>query len=91
MPIREIPRFALIGLTFLGAISRFTHGRYTPAFYRYQVGRAPDDASTRFIPLVDVAVGTLLCLGGTKSVGTLLCVLFQGFGIVSQVRKGGQV
>jgi hypothetical protein len=89
--VREVPRLALIGLTYVGAVSRFTHGRYTPAFYRYQVERAPDDASTQYIPFVDLAVGTLLCFSSTKSFAALLCVAFQGFGIFSQLRKAGQV
>ncbi|KAK4454278.1 hypothetical protein QBC34DRAFT_156157 [Podospora aff. communis PSN243] len=88
---RDLPRAALAALTFLGALSRFTHGRYTPAFYRYQIERAPDDASTRYIPFVDVAVGLLLSFSRTQSVGAFLCVTFQGLGIVLQLRKRGKV
>lgn len=91
--IRGIPRFYLIGLTYLGAFSRFTHGRYTPAFYEYQIAHAPDDESTRLIPVVDATLGTLLLLfgGRMQTLASLLCALFQAIGIVGQLRKGNQV
>ncbi|KAH8904159.1 hypothetical protein BR93DRAFT_971227 [Coniochaeta sp. PMI_546] len=93
LPIREIPRLYLVALCYLGGFSRFTHGRYTPAFYRYQIDHAPDDESTRLIPFVDVTLGTLvLFLGGwPRTVAVLLCGVFQGIGIVQQLRKGRQV
>jgi len=90
--MKELPRLALVGLCYLGAFSRFTHGRYTPAFYQYQIDHAPDDESTRLIPFVDATLGTLILLlgGWTRTVAILVCVFFQGIGIVQQLKRGRQ-
>ena len=74
--------------TYLGAFSRFTHGRYTPAFYAYQLDRAPDDASTRVIPFIDAALGTLLLFEKTRAVAAAVCVFFQGIGVGLRVQSG---
>jgi hypothetical protein len=88
--IQELPRFYIIGLCALGAFSRFTHGRYTPTFYRYQIDHAPDDDSTRFVPFIDATLGAMLLLGGprTQTVGALVRTLFQAIGILGQWKKG---
>ncbi|OIW25573.1 hypothetical protein CONLIGDRAFT_498408 [Coniochaeta ligniaria NRRL 30616] len=93
LSIKEIPRLYVTGLCYLGAFSRFTHGRYTPAFYQYQIDHAPDDESTRLIPFVDATMGTLVLFssGWTRTVAVLLCGIFQGIGIVHQLKKGRQV
>ena len=75
------------GITYLGAFSRITHGQYTPAFHRYQVDRAPDDASTRFIPLIDFIIATLLIIPATRTVAALLFTAFQGFGVALRVKQ----
>ncbi|KAB5527969.1 hypothetical protein GE09DRAFT_1064676 [Coniochaeta sp. 2T2.1] len=89
----SIPRLYLISLCYLGAFSRFTHGRYTPTFYAYQIQHAQDDESTQYIPVIDTALGTLLLLGGgrTRAVAALLCTLFQTIGVVQQLGKGRRV
>lgn len=77
----------LIGFTLLGAFSRLTHGRHTPGFHAYQVARAPDDASTRFMPYVDLTMAALLAWRPSRAVAALLCALFQFFGVVLRVRQ----
>ncbi|VUC32719.1 unnamed protein product [Clonostachys rosea] len=75
----------LIGITYLGGFSRFTHGKYTPVFHQYQVDRAPDDESTRLIPIMDVTLATLLVFQRTRTVAALLCTFFQGVGLVMRI------
>lgn len=88
MVLGQLALAGTILATFLGAFSRLTHGRHTPAFYAYQLDRAPDDASTRLIPYVDAALGTLLLFGRTRVAAAGMCVLFQGFGVVMRVAGG---
>jgi len=76
----------LVGVTYLGALSRFTKGRYTPAFYQYQVDRAPDRDSAKIIPYIDVALGTLLLFHGTRTFSSLCCTIFQGIGVILRWR-----
>ncbi|KAK3345992.1 hypothetical protein B0T25DRAFT_583270 [Lasiosphaeria hispida] len=60
---QQHPRIALltlITLIYLGAFNRLTSGRFTPAYYRYQLDRAPNEGAARFIPVGDLALGTLL-------------------------------
>ncbi|KAM7195554.1 hypothetical protein V8F20_007450 [Naviculisporaceae sp. PSN 640] len=86
----DIPALATAGLTFLGAFTRFTHGQYTPAFYRYQLDHAPDNESTRYIPIMDTIVGALVLLPKTRVIGTLLSTFFLGIGLFLQAQKGGK-
>jgi hypothetical protein len=76
-----------IGITLLGAFSRLTHGQYTPAFHRYQVERAPNDASTRYIPILDLVTATLLIIPTTRTVTALLAATLQGLGIAVRVKQ----
>lgn len=84
-------RFALTAIVYLGAFSRFTHGRYTPSFYQYQLDRAPDNASTRLIPVADVTLGTLLFFPQTRKWAALLSAVGQGFGILKRLKEGKDV
>lgn len=77
----------ITAITYLGAFSRFTHGRYTPRFHKYQVDRAPDDPSTRFIPVIDLTVATLLLLPATRTTAAVLCTAFQAFGVVLRIQQ----
>lgn len=79
----------LIGLSLLGAFSRLTHGRHTPAFYAYQVARAPDDGSrtARLIPCVDLTMAALLAWRPSRAAAALLGALFQFCGVISRVRQ----
>lgn len=78
----------LTGITYIGAFSRFTHGRYIPAFYRYQIERAPDDESMRYIPFIDVSLATLLIFPKTRTLSALLCTFFQSIGVGMRIKDG---
>ena len=88
--LKDTPALATAGLTFLGAFSRFTHGRYTPSFYQYQIDHAPDDASTRYIPVLDTIVGTMLLLPQTRAIGAMISVFFLAIGAGLQIQKRGK-
>lgn len=75
-------------ITYLGAFSRFTHGRFTPRFYAYQIDRAPDNASTRVVPYIDVTLATLTLFATTRPIALLICTGFQAFGITLRLREG---
>jgi len=77
-----------VSVTYLGAFSRFTHGRYTPAFYAYQLDRAPDVESTMIVPYIDATLGTLLLFKETRVVASLVCVVFQGLGVILRFKDG---
>lgn len=83
-----VSQTALAGLVFYGGFSRFTHGQYTPAFYRYQLERAPDNVDTLIIPIMDVTVGTLILYPKTRKWGALFCALAQGSGMVMRLKDG---
>lgn len=86
----DLPALGIAALTFLGAFSRFTHGRYTPSFYQYQIDNAPDDESTRYIPVIDTLVGSALLLPQTRAIAAVVATLFQTIGVVLQVQKKGK-
>lgn len=71
----------------VGAFSRATHGRYTPSFYAYQVDRAPNTASTWFIPAIDLVLVALMLNKGTRTLGASLSALMQFFGVIKRVRE----
>lgn len=74
-------------LLLLGAVSRLTHGRVSfRAFYAYQLARAPDDASTWFLPYCDLLLAGLLVYKPTRALAALLCAGFQFIGVVVRVR-----
>ncbi|ROW06640.1 hypothetical protein VPNG_06729 [Cytospora leucostoma] len=77
----------LLTVTLLGGFSRLTHGRYTPAFYAYQIDRAPDDASMRFLPYLDFTLAALLALSSTRPVGAILFAVMQFVGLVLRLRE----
>ncbi|KAE8556400.1 hypothetical protein EYB25_001101 [Talaromyces marneffei] len=70
-----ISKYTLVSIVYLGAFSRFTHGRYTPAFYRYQLDRAPDNGSTRIIPVFDSIFATLVLFPKTRPGRQWICGL----------------
>ncbi|SPN98397.1 uncharacterized protein DNG_01442 [Cephalotrichum gorgonifer] len=89
--LAKIALAAAVCATYIGAFSRLTHGRYTPSYYAYQVERAPDDASNRFIPFVDLTLGTLLVIERTRTAAAAVCVFLQTFGIIMRAREGKSV
>lgn len=72
---------AVAFINYLGAFSRLTSGRYTPGFYSYQLDRAPNDDSTRLVPVVDITLATLTLIPGTRIYGLLGSVLLYYVGI----------
>ncbi|KAJ6788212.1 hypothetical protein PWT90_02177 [Aphanocladium album] len=78
----------VIAIIYLGAFSRFTHGVYTPAFYEYQLDRAPDNESTWMIPYVDTALATLALVRATRSYALFFCVAAQVMGLGLRLREG---
>lgn len=77
----------LLALTLLGGFTRLTHGRYTPWFYAYQLDRAPDNSSTRIIPIVDFAIAAMLMHKPTRGFAAALFAAFQFVGVVKRVRE----
>lgn len=86
--IRVVSLLAVSSITYIGAFSRITSGRYTPRFYAYQVDRAPNDASTRLIPVVDLSLGTLTVLPATRPYGLLGCFVLYSVGIILRLKEG---
>ncbi|KAB5585110.1 hypothetical protein GE09DRAFT_14946 [Coniochaeta sp. 2T2.1] len=89
----SIPRIYLISLRYLGALSRFTHGRFTPTFYAYQIQHAPDDDLTRYIPVIDTTLDTLLLLGGSwarTGASTAVCAfpVYRGCAAIGERKRG---
>lgn len=80
--------YALAGVIYYGGFSRFTHGQYTPAFYQYQLERAPNNADTRFIPFVDMIIGTLLLFSPTRKWVASFFALVQGAALVVRLKDG---
>ncbi|OAA67450.1 hypothetical protein ISF_03626 [Cordyceps fumosorosea ARSEF 2679] len=78
----------VVAIVYLGALSRLTHGVYTPAFYEYQLDRAPDNESTRLIPYVDAALATLALVRATRSYALFFCFAFQVMGLGLRLREG---
>lgn len=83
--------FTVVAIIYLGAFSRLTHGAYTPAFYEYQLDRAPDNESTRLVPYVDAALATLALVRATRSYALFFCVAFQVMGLGLRLREGKDV
>ena len=91
MSLSLIGQLALLsstGMAFVGAFSRFTHGRYTPSFYAYQLDRAPDDETTRLVPVVDITVGILLLFPRTRFFAAVGFAAFQSFGLWLRFKSG---
>lgn len=89
--IENLLSVGLQAVLYLGAFSRFTHGQYTPAFYQYQLERAPDNESTKFIPFFDVLLGTTLFFPKARPWAALFCALAQGGGIFKLAGEGKDV
>jgi hypothetical protein len=87
----NLPLYLFQAIIYLGAFSRFTHGRYTRSFHQYQVERAPDNAYTQLIPVFDVMLSTLLFSRRARLWASLFCAVAQGGGVVKRVRDGKRV
>ncbi|KAJ0421192.1 hypothetical protein BJY00DRAFT_112611 [Aspergillus carlsbadensis] len=90
--LKRLPLYALSGILFLGAFSRFTHGVYTSAWYAYQEYHSPDDGSAvaRIILVID-AIAALLIAGPSRKprlyAAGFALVMFS-IGLVMQVSAG---
>ncbi|OAA78002.1 hypothetical protein LEL_04825 [Akanthomyces lecanii RCEF 1005] len=86
-----VATYTVVTIIYLGALSRLTHGAYTPSFYEYQLDRAPDNESTRLVPYVDTALATLALVRATRSYALFFCVAFQVMGLGLRLREGKDV
>lgn len=85
--IGTISRVALISILYLGSFSRFTHGRYTPTYYKYQIDRAPDGEMMAYLPFLDSTLGTLLLFSLTRPLSAFIVVAFQGIGVLMRLHE----
>jgi hypothetical protein len=88
--LAQVVLVGFVGIISLDAVSRWTHGRYTPALYRHQVDRAPDDETMGLIPYAHAALAMLLVLRPTRTAAAVVCVLMQGLGVAMRVQAGKQ-
>ncbi|KIK50275.1 hypothetical protein GYMLUDRAFT_51322 [Collybiopsis luxurians FD-317 M1] len=82
--ISNLSTYALACICFLGAFTRFTHGKYTPTFYAFQRGTA----IARVTPIVDTIIGCMLLMPRFRFSATLLLTFFFTLGLVMQIRAG---
>ncbi|KAJ7742872.1 hypothetical protein B0H16DRAFT_1890175 [Mycena metata] len=78
----------LAGVSFMGAFSRLTSGRYTPQWYAYQLERAPNTSGTWFIPVMDTLLGFLLLPRRTRTPAVMAIAAFFGLGLGLRVAAG---
>lgn len=76
----------LVSVSFLGAFSRFTSGRYTPQWYAFQVARAPN--ASLVIPAMDAILGSLLIPRRTRPAAAAIITAFFGMGVGMRVNAG---
>jgi hypothetical protein len=88
----KISVYALSSVVLLGAFSRFTHGKYTPAWYNFQEYHMPDDGSmsAKFTPVIDTLVGLILIFGRqrVRLSAAAICVVFFSIGLAMQAHAG---
>jgi uncharacterized membrane protein len=82
----RVPAYLLSSVILLGAVSRFTHGAYTPRFYAWQEYHAPDDGSAvaKFTPIIDTMLGLTILLG-TRSLRLAASSVSLGFIVIGLV------
>lgn len=92
LSLKSLPVLTLSILLYYGAISRLTHGTFTPQIYAYQTYRQPDDNSIPglVVPYIDLFQGTLLLLPSrtTRASAAAVFMVMQGIGLVMQVQAG---
>ncbi|KAJ7022094.1 hypothetical protein C8F04DRAFT_245451 [Mycena alexandri] len=84
---RNFSLLVLAGVSFIGAFSRLTSGRYTPQWYAYQLERAPNTRGTWFIPAMDILLG-LLFPRRTRTPAVMAITVFFGLGLGLRVVAG---
>ena len=82
--------FLTAAIVLLGAFTRFTHGQYTPWFYKYQQYHQADDGGTiaRIIPIVDTLLGSMILWPRTRLFALVVVDLFFVMGMFVQIRAG---
>lgn len=90
LPRKNLFTYCLASIILLGAFSRFTHGKYTPWFHRYQAYHQPDNetSTATIVPFVDLLLGTLILLRKTRLVATIVADTFMFIGLVMQIKAG---
>ncbi|KAJ7466924.1 hypothetical protein FB451DRAFT_402077 [Mycena latifolia] len=87
-PLHLPATLLLTGVSFLGAFSRFTSGQYTPAWYAFQLARAPNSAGTIqgwLIPTMDIVLGASLLSRRTRRAGAAIITVFFALGLGMRV------
>lgn len=76
----------------LGAFSRFSHGKFAPWWYGFQVYHAPDDGSTVAIitPYIDLLISLVLLFArqGIRIAAAAISLFFFAIGLAMQVSAG---
>ena len=83
--------FLLSAIELVGAFSRLTSGQYTPDFYAYQLERAPNNSSTRFIPFLDLILSISLWNSQTRKWSALSSTLFSLLGVLPRLSEGKEI
>jgi hypothetical protein len=81
----------LAGISFLGAFSRFTSGRFTPQWYDFQLERAPNAAGTTMgwlIPTMDTLLCALLLPRRTRFGAAAMTTAFFAMGVGMRIAAG---
>lgn len=90
--IKHISVSLLSVILFLGAFSRFSHGKFVPWWYAFQIYHAPDDGSTVAIitPYVDLLISLVLLFGKQilRVAAAVISLFFFVIGLVMQMSAG---
>lgn len=90
--VKPIPVSLLSVLLAHAAFSRFSHGRFAPWWYAFQIYHAPDDGSTVAIitPYIDLLISVALLFGrqSLRISSAAVSLLFFVIGLAMQVAAG---
>ena len=83
--------FAVACYGYVAAFCRFTRSRLGPRIYTYKLSAAGDKLSARFAPFLEMAFATLVLFQKTRTVAFFCYNVFNGLGIVTELRKSNYV
>ncbi|BCS23404.1 uncharacterized protein APUU_31629A [Aspergillus puulaauensis] len=90
--LKTIPVSLLSVLLAHAAFSRFSHGKFAPWWYAFQIYHAPDDGSTAAIitPYIDLLISVVLLFGrqSLRISAAAVSLLFFVIGLAMQVAAG---
>lgn len=90
--LKTIPVILLSVLLFHAAFSRFSHGKFAPWWYTFQIYHAPDDGSTVAIitPYIDLLISVALLFGrqSLRISAAVVSLFFFVIGLAMQVAAG---